>query len=403
MPNDLNGVPDRVLLVHSAGRRWSLPLTRVIRVGPVGQLTRLPHAPEIFCGATSCLGRIVPVLDLAHLHGTEDAGAAMMALVVVAGQTIGLRVAEIEGVRPAAQATAEMLDLDKIKLPAAESRPTQSDANSNRKSEVPPLRKERGVAVTLCGQEFWLPATQVIELLDAADPVPVPWADPRVPAVLMRGSDVLPLVRLDLALGLTALADGPVVVAQVGMNRIGFRVDAIKGIADRGTAAILPLATLLALLPGNDAAMPRLIAEPAQTQEDAWLAIVLEHQLCLLPLNVVQVVAPSARQTTLPAGAPRGLTGVRAIGGRILPVTDQRAALGLSAKEPALVDIVVTLPGIPQFVLTAQHIDGIVRLRRDAVRATGNSTMIGGVVRLAHRLAWLLTPSALAPAGNATQ
>jgi chemotaxis signal transduction protein len=327
----------------------------------------------------------------------------MMALVVVAGQTMGLRVAEIEGVRPAAEAGAERLDLDTIDLPAAVSRPTSSDANGNSKSEAPLLRRERGVAVTLGGQEFWLPATQVIELLDAADPIAVPWADPRAPAILLRGNDVLPLVRLDLLLALSAPAGGPVVVAQVGTNRVGFAVDAIKGIADRGTATVLPLGTLLASLPGNDAEMPRVVAENTRIQEDAWLAILLEHQLCLLPLNVIQSVALSSRRAALPAWAPRGVTGVRAIGGLILPVTDQRAALGLSANEPTAVDIVVTLPGIPQFVLTAQHIDGIVRVRRDMVRTTGNSTMIGGVVRLGHRLAWLLTPSALAPAGNATQ
>jgi chemotaxis signal transduction protein len=403
VPDGVKGAHERVLLVQSAGRHWSLPLNRVIQVGPIGRMSRLPHAPDIFCGAASCLGRIVPVLDLARLQGTEDPDAAMMALVVVAGQTMGLRVAEVEGVRPAAQADAERLDLDAFDLPDAVSRTTSSDANGNRKSEASPLRKERGVAVTLCGQEFWLPATQIIELLDAADPVAVPWADPRAPAILLRGNDVLPVVRLDLLLGLTAPASGPVVVAQVGTNRVGFAVDAIKGITDRGTATVLPLGTLLASLPGNDAEMPRAAAEDARIQEDAWLAILLEHQLCLLPLNVVQSVALSSQRAALPAGAPRGVTGVRAIGGLILPVTDRRAALGLSANEPAAVDIVVALPGIPQFILSAQHIDGIVRVRRDMVRATGNSAMIGGVVRLGHRLAWLLTPSALAPAGNATQ
>jgi chemotaxis signal transduction protein len=88
---------------------------------------------------------------------------------------------------------------------------------------------------------------------------------------------------------------------------------------------------------------------------------------------------------------------MRAIGGRILPVVDQRQALGLTANEPATVDVVVAPPDTPQFILAAQQIDGIVRLRSDLVRSIGRGTMIDGVMRLGDRLAWLLSPSALAP------
>ena len=37
------------------------------RAGAVGRLTRLPHAPDVWCGATSWHGRVVPVLDLAKI------------------------------------------------------------------------------------------------------------------------------------------------------------------------------------------------------------------------------------------------------------------------------------------------------------------------------------------------
>jgi hypothetical protein len=51
----------------------------------------------------------------------------------------------------------------------------------------------------------------------------------------------------------------------------------------------------------------------------------------------------------------------------------------------------------PHFILAAQQIDGIVRLRPDMVRSTGGRTIIDGVVRLGERLAWTLVPAALAP------
>jgi chemotaxis signal transduction protein len=398
--NALNDTTERVLVVRSGGQRWALKLSDVQQVAAVGRLIRLPLAPWIYCGATLFRGRVVPVIDLACLHGTADTEAGWIALVVLAGQIMGLRVAEIEGLRPAAQADAEILNLDAIELPGAAARHTSSDANGDRKTEPAAPLQERGLAITISGQAFWLPLTQVVELLDEPHQVDVPWSDPLVPAVLMRGHDVLPLVRLDLLLGLTTAPGGPVVVLQAGLNRFGFRVESVPGITARGITPVLQIADLIARLPGSVGEIPRERAETVQAQEDAWLAIVLEHQLCLLPLGVVQSVALASRHVALPAGAPASLRGVRAIGGRILPVVDQRATLGLSANEPPGVDVVVTIPGTPQFVLTAQQIDGIVRVRRDMVHATGGGTMIGGVVRLGPRLAWLLTPSALAPSGK---
>jgi chemotaxis signal transduction protein len=399
--NALSDTTERVLVVRSGGQRWALKLSDVVQVGAAGRLIRLPHAPRIYCGATSFRGRVVPVIDLARLHGIEDSDAGVTAFVLLAGQTIGLRVTEIEGLRAAAQDDSEILDLDAIELPAAASRHRSSDANGGRKTEAVAPPNERGLAITISGQAFWLPLTHVVELLDEPHQVDVPWSDPLVPAVLMRGNDVLPLVRLDCLLGLTAAPEGPVVVVQAGPNRFGFRIDRVPGIFGRGVTPVLQLADLIASLPGNSGEIQRDRVENAQAQEeDAWLAIVLEQQLCLLPLGVVQSVALASRHVALPSGAPASLRGVRAIGGRILPVTDQREALGLSAIEPTVVDIVVTIPGTPQFVLTAQQIDSIVRLRRDMVHATGGATMIGGVVRLGHRLAWLLTPSALAPSSK---
>jgi chemotaxis signal transduction protein len=405
--DDSNASHDRVLLVRSGNRQWALPLTRVIQVAATDRLVRLPHAPEVYRGAAVFRGRVVPVLDLARLHGTPDTAIAMVAIVELHGQIIGLGLSEIEGVRLAARSTVEILDLDKIELPPATPQPIRSGTsgrsgtNGRREPDTRASPAERGLAMTIEGRDAWLSLTHVHEVLQNAVPINVPWADPNAPAIVIHGGETLPLVRIDRLLGLEASASGPVVIVYVNGGRIAFQVDEIAGITERGLKSVVALAELLAPLSGGDETATRLPAPATRTTEDPWLAIVLERQPCLLPLRMVRSVAAGSKPTALPAGAPRALTGVRAIGGRILPVVDQRQALGLTANEPQAVDIVVAPRDAPQFILSAQQIDGIVRPRPDMVRGTGSGTMIDGVVRLGERLAWLLSPSGLAPSGFA--
>jgi chemotaxis signal transduction protein len=390
-----------MLVVRGGRRRWALPLPGVIRAGAVDRLTRLPHAPKVWCGATSWHGRVVPVLDLARLHGTEEPDAGLVVLVTLGGRIVGLRVAEIEGLRSAresgAESGVEILDLDKIELPPLAARHTASETSASRRTDTVSAPEERGLAMTIGGQAYWLPAAQVVEVLETGSVIDVPWADPLVPAILPRGTGMLPLVRVDRLLGLEAAAYGPLVVARAGSRQVAFQIDDISGIAVGGTTRVLALAGLLESLPGGEPETARPAVKSARIADDAWLSFILEHQLCLLPLHMIQSVSAGSRLAALPAGAPRGLIGARAIGGRILPVMDQRQALGLFANEPSTVDIVVTPREAPHFILTARQIDGIVRQRADMVRSTGSQAMIDGVVRLGDRLAWMLSPSALAP------
>ena len=398
VPDDSNHSADRMLVVLSGRHRFALPLPRVIRAGAGDRLIRLPHAPKVWCGATSWRGRVVPVLDLATLNGTEDPNAGLVVLVTLRGQIIGLRVAEIDGVRSAAEAGAEMLDLEEIDLPPPNARHGASEPSASRLTETVSAPEERGLAMTIGGQTYWLRAAQVVEVLDPGPVIDVPWADPLAPAILPHGKAMIPLVRVDRLLGLEAAAHGPLVVARTGSREVVFQVDETSGIAAGGTARVLPLAGLLEQQPGGEPEPDRPAVESARVADETWLSFVLEHQVCMLPLRVIQSVSTGSRLAALPAGAPRGLVGARAIGGRILPVVDQRRALGLSANEPSAVDIVVAPRGAPHFILVARQIDGIVRLGPAMVRSTGGQTMIDGVVRLGDRLAWMLAPAALAPA-----
>jgi chemotaxis signal transduction protein len=410
---------EQLLMVRGGARLWALPVARVLYVGALGPLLRLPYASRFFSGAVAHRGEVLPVFDLARLLGTEDPTAAFVAFVRRAGQTIGLRLAGIEGVRPFAGEDAAMLDLDALDVPAPRPRPVLSNAAHRREAVKAPPPPERGLRIMLAGQAFWLPLDQVAEVLDAAEPVAVPWADPRVPAILMRASEAIAVVRLDLLLRSPSAPADPMpagtmpgntmIVCRVGRLRVAISVDSVEGLTERGATPKLELQSLLQALPGahKPAAPPPVPPLPSETT--AYLAIVMATQPCLLPLRSVRSVAAHVHPTALP-GAPANLIGARAMGGQILPVVDPRATLRLPDDEPASVDVEVAPPHGPAFVLAVQQLDGIVRLAATEVHATDlhstgsplgknlpGSEVVGGVVRLGGRLAWLLIPSALAP------
>jgi chemotaxis signal transduction protein len=410
---------EQLLLVRGGARRWALPIAHVLHVGELGPLLRLPHASRFFSGAVAHRGEVLPVFDLARLLGTEDPTAALVAFVRRAGQTIGLRLAGIEGVRRSAGPDATILDLDALDLPRPQPRPVVSNAAHHREAAKAPPPPERGLRITLAGQAFWLPLEQVAEVLDAAQPIVVPWADPRAPAILMRAGEAIAVVRLELLLRSPSTPASPMpadttptntmIVCRAGRRRVAISVDSVEGLTERGATPKLELENLLEALAGahQTAAPPPTPPPPPETT--AHLAIVLAAQPCLLPLRSIRSVAAHVRPTALP-GAPPNLVGVRAMGGQILPVVDARTTLHLPNDEPASVDVEVVPPDGPAFVLAVQQLDGIVRLATTEVHATNllstgspmgenrpNSDAVGGVVRLGGRLAWLLIPSALAP------
>jgi chemotaxis signal transduction protein len=421
---------EQLLLVRGGARRWALPVTHVLHVGPLGPLLRLPHASRFFSGAVAHRGEVLPVFDLARLLGTEDPTAAVLALVRRAGQTIGLRLAGIEGIGRFAGTDATILDLDALDVPAPRRRPVVSSAAPRRTAATAPPRFGRGLRVSLAGQAFWLPLDQVVEVLDAAEPVAVPWADPRAPAILMLANEAIAVVRLDLLLHLPSapaspmpsgtmppgrMPPGMMVVCRVRRGRVAIRVDSVEGLSERGATPEVGLEMLLDTLPGAQQAAVSPPVPPAPSESAAYLAIVLAAQPCLLPLRSVRSVAAHVRPSALP-GPPPNLVGMRAMGGQILPVVDARAMLRLADDEPARVVVEVVPPDGPAFVLAVQQFDGIVRLAAPEIHATdfhstgghstgrhstgGHSTggeAVGGVVRLRGRLAWLLIPSALAP------
>ena len=65
----------RSLMVRCGGLSYALPLDRVQEVVTVERLTALPNAPTEILGLTVLRGSPLPVLSLARLLGTDDAGS----------------------------------------------------------------------------------------------------------------------------------------------------------------------------------------------------------------------------------------------------------------------------------------------------------------------------------------
>ncbi len=437
----MTAVGPRMLLVRSGQRRWAVPLDRVIHVGPAARLARLPNAPPGMMGALAFRGDVVPVHDLAGLvdgvpdasgkavdgkAGGEKVAGGMLLLVHRLGQRIGLHVSDIEEIRAATADEATMLEIDALPCPdEGGARPPPSN-HVEPKPAPADQPEERGLAVAVAGQTLWLPLASVVEVMDRFEAIAVPWADPRVPEIVIRGASVHPIVRIGRLVGQApvgqdagpgeALPSGPLILVRRAAGPVAFRVDQIGGIVPRGAGpAPVDLDALLAGLPQvgtNSAAVPAGSVADAR-RSSPYLSFLLSGQACLLPMPVVRAVSEHRRPAGLPRRGGRAsvvqgggiqgggiLAGLRAIRGQILPVLDPCEALGLPRERMPAADIVVAAAGLPSFVLPVHAIDGVVRLTEAAWDGTGRAGLIEGLVRIDGRLSWLLNPAALTAAAG---
>jgi chemotaxis signal transduction protein len=373
-------------------------------------------------GVTPYRGDVVPVYGLERLLDDHPGACAlpdggMLLLVRRAGQLTGLLVAAIDEIGLVAADETGVLDIDGLPFPTMAGARAAPGAAPEPKAMAAATAVDRGLGVVLAGRVLWLPLAVVVEVIDRLEAIAVPWADPLVPAVVMRGGAMLPVVRVDRLLGLEAMPNGPLIVVRRGSSPnsgidsglVAFRVDAVTGIASRpGNQAPLDLDALLAGLPDAGTVTGRAAAETAAGRlakgngARAYLSFMLADQMCLLPMEAIRAVAEPVLLARLPIRSwQQALTGLRAIRGQIVPVVDPRGALGLPTDGVGGADIVVVAAGVAAFVVPTKSVDGIVRLADDAIQTTGRLAIIGGVVKVGGRLAWLLTPAGLASAALA--
>jgi chemotaxis signal transduction protein len=95
--------------VRVAGEDYALPVTDVLEVAELGDVTPVPGAPGAVLGVRNLRGTVLPVVDLANVFGLSR--TELPARIVVAdlgGRTAGLAVDSVVGVEQLPAASEEV-------------------------------------------------------------------------------------------------------------------------------------------------------------------------------------------------------------------------------------------------------------------------------------------------------
>ncbi len=90
----------RVLVVHSAGRAFGIPVSQVREVFRAQRITRVPGAPPVVRGIVNVRGAVVTVLELSVLQRAERAVPSTSVVLLEHGSgLVGLAVDAVRDVR----------------------------------------------------------------------------------------------------------------------------------------------------------------------------------------------------------------------------------------------------------------------------------------------------------------
>lgn len=410
-----------VLLFALAGRIYAIAMDRVRRVVEPQPLTRLPQLAAHVLGVAAIGGTVVPVLDLRQLLGVPEGGRGddkELLLIAAGHDQYGLYVDRILqiGVRAASTtmswngAAVDFLDLDAcIAAHAGDTGALLALAATQMTTAalVPASTQHDGLpvvslAVETAGMRIFLPLDHIVELCETLPIVAVP--DPRpvlIGAAFFRGA-LVPVIPLDALLGRSVGAEhwGGFVVLDVEGRRCALAVKRVIGRVPQSPAAIDLQDAICALLPApkvsdlsGDVAVRRGAAAMAEQASDYLLAV-LGGRTCAFALTSVAHLFEACNISRTPAGVHERLIGAVAIGGRVLPVLDFVARLGL---EPAAATAMIEFKSAGgAFVVAVDRILGIASIASEALMPAPVGSAITAVVRRDDALLWIIDPSAIA-------
>ena len=94
--------------VRVADERYALAAEHVPEIARIGQITRVPGAPQRILGVRNLRGEVLPVVDLARALGLSGAGEPTRLVVAEDGELrAGLAVETVEDVGELAEVSAE--------------------------------------------------------------------------------------------------------------------------------------------------------------------------------------------------------------------------------------------------------------------------------------------------------
>lgn len=426
---DVTAAGGRVLTLRAGGERFAVPAPFVREVARMPRLTRVPHAPRALLGLANIRGAVVPVLSLAEL--VECAGGGERRVVVVDdGALFGLAVEGVDELGDGGEHGIRTLDLwaliaaslapDGSRRAAGRAVAAQDDAGTVDQAVLPL------VVFALGRQEFALPLGAVEAVLRLPDLIAeMPHGDAVVVgSTTVRGA-LLPLLSLRALLAMPAAvptARTRVVIARIGVHRVGLVVDAIGGIervpetaidvvpqvltrcsAEARIQAICRLDTgrkLVSLLAAEHLLREEITARLTQAStgseiEDTAMDATSEQFLLFrigendfaLPIAAVEEVAPLPRTLTRLPRAPAFVQGVMNLRGTVVPVIDQAERFGAGAADGTKRRVVVVRIGDLQAGFVVDSASEVLRIAAHAVRPAPH--MGGRETQLFERVATL--------------
>jgi chemotaxis signal transduction protein len=263
-----------------------------------------------------------------------------------------------------------------------------------------------GFTVATPARSHILPLDAIVELSDTLAVGPAPTRTPTIAGTTYFRDEILPVISLDVLLGESEQGErgweerewGGFAVVTVGGRRCVLAVARIGVLArDAEPAAMLDLGALLAgiSLPADDPA-------PAPVEPGgAWpryLLVEIAGRRCALRLDTVERVQDECRIIRAPYRAGSVVAGVGAIEGRILPVLDARALLGLAAPAPAAGFVVLADAELGRLIVAVDRVLGPHAIDDGALQAPPEGLRVGAVAAVDGQEIWVLSAAGLAGA-----
>jgi chemotaxis signal transduction protein len=346
---------DANVVFRVAGERFALPAGAVARVAPMPRLSPLPGARSPFLGVTSLSDAVVPVIDLSPVLGLarSDRGGGEAVVVRHGKHTYALAVDQVLRVattRNGDDTPRRPLDLGEViaRLPlaraaAAASAPVDRPVAPTSRMQAGMARRQwaeqAALAVETGTGSHHLPLDHVIRLADDLAVAAVPDPDPVFAGTAFHHGRAIAVLRLDRLLGEPVAAAGPqafAIVAHRGaavalaVRRIGGAVSGVE--RDR----LLPIAALLdPIVPPQTDWIARPAGERSGAQRHPrYLIVEIGTHAFAFPLRDVNRVQDECRIVPVAAGRFH-VHGLTTVGGRVVPVLDAAAVLGLDRHEAA--------------------------------------------------------------------
>jgi chemotaxis signal transduction protein len=247
-----------------------------------------------------------------------------------------------------------------------------------------------------------LPLSDVVELSEPLPIVPLPSGSTMFAHAIVHRDIALPMIDLDALLGHAAenaYKPGAYAIVEIDDRRCALAIKRVVGLsAEAGGKRVIDVRLLLADLPlavQAPEATSRYRATAAATAS-RYLLIELAGQTCGFELAAVVHLHSERQVVRAPRTADSLAIGVTAIGGRVLPVLDLAARLGLSTKVPMPNFVELHYPEGGTFVIAVERISGIATIAQEALSHPPDGRPINAVTQLGAKSIWIVTPALIA-------